>query len=69
MMRSLAFALSRRPEACRSLAHEIGVALIVKAAALAVLYLSFFTPSHRIQVTADRAAQAILNAEPAVRSD
>jgi hypothetical protein len=36
----------------RSLRREIAWALLFKMLALAVLYVAFFGPSHRVQVTA-----------------
>jgi hypothetical protein len=48
------------PRVGRSLTLEITAVLLFKAAALTALYLAFFGPSHRIELTADRAAQILM---------
>jgi hypothetical protein len=45
----------------KTIAREIAAALAFKAIALAVLYLAFFGPSHRIDASADRVASAIFD--------
>ena len=48
---------------------EISAALAFKAVALALLYIAFFGPPHRITVTAERAAHALLDPLPFLRSN
>jgi hypothetical protein len=43
----------------RTLAREIVAALAFKAIALALLYLAFFGPSHRVDASADRMASVV----------
>ncbi len=54
----------RAPERSR-LGREISVVLVFKLAALFIIWLLFFGPAHRVQVTADSARQVILEAPAA----
>ncbi|MGO9004921.1 MAG: cytochrome oxidase putative small subunit CydP [Beijerinckiaceae bacterium] len=51
---------SPRKKQQRSLGREIVWLLAFKAVALAVLYFVFFGPSHRIHVTANQVAAALV---------
>ena len=48
------------------LAREIAVVLVVKVLALATLYVAFFSPAHRPEVTPQTMERAILGAVSAV---
>jgi len=48
-----------RPARRHSLGRDIMIALALKLAALAILYLTFFSPSHRLDVTPERIAAAL----------
>lgn len=45
----------------RSLGRDIGWALLIKSVALVLLYFAFFGPSHRVEMTADRVAGALID--------
>ncbi len=47
--------------AVRRLARELSVLLVIKAFALALLFLVFFGPAHRPKVDADATARALLS--------
>jgi len=53
---------------CRrgSLGHDIALALFVKMAALILLYVVCFAPSHRVAVTPDHVASLLLGAASGV---
>lgn len=55
----------RRMRLRHPLAREIAVVLVVKVLALAALYLAFFGPAHRPEVTPQTMERAILGAAPA----
>lgn len=44
--------------------RDVAWALALKALALVVLYVAFFGPAHRIAVTPDRVAAALIDAAP-----
>ncbi|MBE0533726.1 MAG: hypothetical protein IH626_23125 [Rhodospirillales bacterium] len=48
------------------LARDIALALVVKVLALAALYVAFFSPAHRLEVTPEIMQRAILGAASAV---
>ena len=45
----------------RPLLRELSFLLLIKIAALVLLYAAFFSPSHRIKVDSDVAARALLS--------
>lgn len=56
----------RRMRLRHPLAREIAVVLVVKVLALAALYIAFFGPHHRPEVTPQTMERAILGAASAV---
>ncbi len=52
----------RRMRLRHPLAREIAVVLVVKVLALAALYIAFFGPAHRPEVTPETMERAILGA-------
>jgi len=52
----------RRMRLRHPLAREIAVVLVVKVLALAALYITFFGPAHRPEVTPETMGRAILGA-------
>jgi hypothetical protein len=48
----------------RRLSREITVLILIKAAALTLLFFLFFSPSHRPHIDADRMEQQILSEQP-----
>ena len=53
----------------RSRLRDISVVLAVKLAALGVLYFAFFSPSHRMAMTAERTAQLLLSGASRIRNN
>jgi len=61
----------RRPWLRHPLARDIAVVLGIKVLALTALYLAFFSPSHRLDVTPEALGEAVYGVPPAAetRSD
>ena len=49
----------------RPLTRELAALLLIKAAALALLFVVFFGPAHRPKIDADATARALLSEQPA----